>query len=61
LLKLCDVAKSFIWFKVSNGSRIFMWFDQWHSFTFPLDKFGHQVVYDSSFSNGAKLSTIIRD
>jgi len=61
LLKLRDIAKSFIQFKVGNGSRIFLWFDQWHPFGYLLDNFGHRVVYDAGFPVGAKLSTIIRN
>jgi len=61
LLKLCDIAKLFIRFKVGNGSRIFLWFDQWHPFGYLLDNLGHRVVYDAGFPVGSKLSAIIRN
>jgi hypothetical protein len=61
LLKLRDVAKLIIRFKVGNGSRIFLWFDQWHPFGYLLDNLGHRVMYDTGFPVGAKLSTIIRN
>jgi hypothetical protein len=61
LLKLRDIAKSFIKFKVGDGCQIFMWFDPWHPAGYLLDNFGFRAAYDSGISVGSKLSTIIRD
>jgi hypothetical protein len=60
-LKLREVAKSFIRFKVGDGSRIFLWYDNWHPAGCLLDKHGFWTIYDAGSSAGAKLSSIIYD
>jgi hypothetical protein len=47
ILKLREVAKRFLKFKVGDGSRIFLWLDDWHLDGCLLDKYGHRVVYDA--------------
>lgn len=61
MLKLRDVAKNFICYKVGDGSHIFFWFDCWHPAGYLLDTYGHRTVYDSGCSLEARLSTIIKD
>lgn len=58
-MKLREVAKNFIQFKVSDGSRVFLWYDYWHHAGCLLEKFGFWALYDSRSSVGFKLSTII--
>jgi hypothetical protein len=59
LLKLREVAKTFIHFQVGDGSNIFLWHDHWHPTGYLLEKYGYCVVYDSGFSKEAKLSSIL--
>jgi hypothetical protein len=61
ILKLREVAKRFLKFKVGDGNRIFLWLDVWNPHGCLLDKYGYRVVYDAGSSIGAKLSTIIRN
>jgi hypothetical protein len=50
ILKLRDIAKSFIRFKVGNGSKVFLWQDHWLPAGYLLDNFGYRIVHDSGFS-----------
>ncbi|XP_062162012.1 uncharacterized mitochondrial protein AtMg00310-like [Alnus glutinosa] len=59
ILKLREVAKRFLKFKVGDGNRIFLWLDDWQLDGCLLDKYGYRVVYDAGSSIDAKLSTII--
>jgi hypothetical protein len=59
ILKLKDLAKTFIRFQVRDERSIFLWHDHWHPLRYLLDKFGFRVVYDSGLSMDAKLSSII--
>jgi hypothetical protein len=61
LLKLHDVAKTFLHFKVGDGSRIFFWHDKWHPACYLLDHYCPQTVHDSRINIDSKLSTIIKD
>jgi len=61
LLKLRDIAKRFISFKVGNGSRVFLWFDHWHPAGYLLETFGHRIVHDSGFPLRSKLEVAIRN
>jgi len=53
--------KSFIRFKVGDGCRVFLWFDQWHLARYLLDNFGFRVVYDSGLPLTSKLDAIIKN
>jgi hypothetical protein len=44
ILKLREVAKRFLKFKVGDGNRIFLWLDDWHPDGCLLDKYGCQAV-----------------
>ena len=59
ILKLRDVAKTFLKFKVGNGENIHMWLDSWHPFGILSETFGQMVVYDAQGSVEAKLSSVI--
>jgi hypothetical protein len=61
LLKLRDVAKPFLSFKVGDGLNIFFWHDRWHPAGYLLDSFGTRAVYDLGLSLESKLSAIIRN
>jgi hypothetical protein len=61
ILKLRDIAKRYISFKVGNGIRVFLWFDHWHPAGYLLKKFGHRIVHDSSFHLRSKLEVAIKN
>jgi len=61
ILKLRELAKRLLRFKVGDGSRIFLWLDVWHPDGCLLEKYGHRAVYDAGSSLDAKLSTVIRN
>jgi hypothetical protein len=61
ILKLQDLAKRFIWFKVGDGSNVFLWLDQWYPAGYLLDMYGFRIVYDSGLPLKAKLAAIIND
>jgi len=61
LLQLRDLAKKFIWFKVGDGSRVFLWLDHWHPASYLLDQYGYIIVYDSGFSLNTKLAAVIKN
>jgi len=61
LLKLRNLAKRFLSFKVGDGRQIFLWLDVWHPDGCLLDRYGPRVIYDAGSSVNAKLSTIIRN
>jgi hypothetical protein len=60
-LKIRELARSLIRFKVGDGIKIFLWLDNWHPASCMLDRFGYRAIYDSGFSIDAKLSNIIRN
>jgi hypothetical protein len=47
LLKLRDEARHFIKFSVGDGSKIHMWFDDWHPNGVLHSNYGPHVVYDA--------------
>ncbi|XP_062173580.1 uncharacterized protein LOC133879045 [Alnus glutinosa] len=61
LLPLRDLAKKFIWFKVGDRSRVFLWLDHWHPASYLLDQYGYRIVYDSSFSLNTKRAAVIKN
>jgi hypothetical protein len=60
LLKLRNIAKQFLSFKVGGGSQIFFWHDKWHPIGYLLDCFGSRAVHDSGIPLDAKVSKIIK-
>jgi hypothetical protein len=61
LLKLRDIAKKFIRFKIGDGNRTYLWLDNWHPLGRLVDRFGFRIVYDSGSCLEAKVSSIIRN
>lgn len=61
ILKLRDIARNFIQFKVGDGSGIFMWLVWWHPNGVLYEKFGQRIVYDAGSKVGAKLSSVLRE
>jgi hypothetical protein len=61
ILKLRNLAKQFLKFKIGDGSKVFLWFDSWHPDGCLLDVYGFRVVYDAGSNLEAKVSSIIRD
>jgi hypothetical protein len=57
LLRLRDIAKTFIHYQIGDGSQIFLWYDHWHPAGYLLDTYGFRVVYDSGFPKEAKMSS----
>jgi hypothetical protein len=57
LLRLRDIAKTFIHYQIGDGSQIFLWYDHWHPAGYLLDTYGFWVVYDSGFPKEAKMSS----
>jgi hypothetical protein len=61
LLKLRNIAKQFISFKVGDGRKIFLWYAVWHPEGCLFDKYGYRIIYDAGRSIGPRVSSIIRD
>lgn len=61
LLKLREIAKEFIRFKIGDGSKTFLWFDNWHPDGCLIEKYGFRVIYDAGSHKEAKVSSIIRN
>jgi hypothetical protein len=59
LLKLREVAKTFIRFKVGAGDNIFIWHDLWHPDGILIEKYGFRPIYDAGSHTNAKLSSFI--
>ncbi|XP_059433958.1 uncharacterized protein LOC132167079 [Corylus avellana] len=59
ILKLREIAKRILKFKVGNGENIFLWQDSWHPSGILIEVFGHRAVYDAHSSLEAKLSSVI--
>jgi hypothetical protein len=60
LLKLRNIAKHFLSFKVGSCSQIFFWHDKWHPAGYRLNCFGSCAVHDSGIPLDAKVSKIIK-
>jgi hypothetical protein len=58
-LKLREIAKKFLRFKVGDGTSIYLWLDWWHPDNILYDKYGYRVIYDSRSSMDAKLSSVL--
>ncbi|XP_059458288.1 uncharacterized mitochondrial protein AtMg00310-like [Corylus avellana] len=61
ILKLREVAKSYLSFKVGDGSKISLWLGAWHPDGILLDKDGFRVIDDSRSRIDAKLSSVIKN
>jgi hypothetical protein len=61
ILKLRDVAKDFLSFKVGKGHDISLWFDAWHPAGRLVDIYGFRIVYDFGIGIDAKLSTVLKN
>jgi hypothetical protein len=61
ILKLRDVAKEFLSFKVGKGHDISLWFDAWHPAGRLVDTYGFWIVYDSGISIDAKLADVLQN
>lgn len=61
ILNLCEVAKSFLKFKVGDGSSISLWLEAWHPDGILLDKYSFRVIYVSSNRVDAKLSSMMKN
>jgi len=61
ILKLRDLAKQFLHFRIGDGSKVFFWLDNWHPDGCLLDVHGFRVVYDVGSHLEAKVSSIIRN
>jgi hypothetical protein len=59
MLKLREIAKQFIHFKIGDGSKVFLWFDNWHLDVCLIDTYGFWAVYDAGSQLEAKVSSII--
>lgn len=60
-MKLRDLAKKFLQFKVGDGENIFLWLDCWHLNGVLLEKYGFRIFYDSGSRLRAKLSSVIKN
>lgn len=58
-MKLREIAKKFLRFKVGDGTSIYLWLDWWHPDNILYDKYGYRVIYDSRSSMDAKLSSVL--
>jgi hypothetical protein len=61
LLKLIEVAKQLIRFKIGKESQVFLWCDNWHPEGCLLEKYRHRAMYDAGSNMEARVSSIIRD
>lgn len=61
MLNLRELAKKLIQFKIGDGSKSFLWFDNWHLDGCLIDKYGLRVFYDAASHKEAKVSSIIQN
>jgi hypothetical protein len=61
LLKLRDVAKEFLSFKVGKCHDISLWIYAWHPAGRLLDTYEFQIVYDFGIGIDAKLSAVLQN
>jgi hypothetical protein len=58
-LKLRDIARRFLRYKVGTGEHIHLWLDWWHPMGILFEKFGFRMVYDAHNTLEAKLSRMV--
>ncbi|XP_028073110.1 uncharacterized protein LOC114275296 [Camellia sinensis] len=46
-------------FKIVNGEKVFLWFDNWHPLGSLWDRFGHRIMYDTGLPFNSKVSAVI--
>ncbi|KAI8008098.1 hypothetical protein LOK49_LG07G01264, partial [Camellia lanceoleosa] len=47
-------GRSFWHFKIGNGDKVFLWFDNWHPLGSLWNRFGHRILYDTGLSFNSK-------
>jgi hypothetical protein len=61
LLKLRNLAKQFLLFKVGNGENIFLWLDSCHPDGILHDIYGYRVIYDAGSQLEGNVSSVLVD
>ena len=61
LMKLKDIAWSFIKYKIGNGNDTWLWVDNWHPHGPLLRRYGPRILYDANSNITARVCDIIRD
>ncbi|KAL7181468.1 hypothetical protein ACSBR1_040374 [Camellia fascicularis] len=59
ILSLRNLIFPLIKFKIGNGEKVFLWFDNWHPLGSLWNRFGHRILYDTGLSFNSKVSAII--
>ncbi|KAL7234527.1 hypothetical protein ACSBR1_018023 [Camellia fascicularis] len=59
ILSLRPIIYRLIKHRVGDGSRVSLWFDNWHPMGSLWDRFGVKIVYDSALGINAKVSEIV--
>lgn len=61
LLKLREIFRSMLKFRVGNGKRVFLWNDNWH-FVGPLmEAYPQRLVIETGLPSASKLSAVIKE
>lgn len=58
-MKIQEVARDFIQYKVGNGENIHLWLGWWHIDGVLYTHYGHRIVYDAGSNMEAKLSSVL--
>lgn len=61
LLKLRVIFMPMLKFKTGNGRRIFLWFDNRHSFGPLMDIFSKKLMMETDFPRSFKIFAIIKE
>jgi hypothetical protein len=61
IIKLRDIARGFIRYKVGDGRKIFLWYDNWHPAGCLINVYEQITVYDAGHGIGPKLDSIIKN
>lgn len=61
LLKLRDVAKKFLQFKIGDGQSVHLWLDNWHPDGILFEKYGFRAEYDAGSNLEAKVSSVLKE